>query len=609
MSSISSLPSVLQEAGQDDHQQQQPLFHEDALCVGCREQTVRKGKHASQSCGSLIYKHLQQLPLQQQQQQQPHGGNNNSTQYNHLILEATQNVLKMFQNQDNDNECHLCRPPACREENKRYGYPDTVAPRVLHAQTLLLPSIPQVHRVPHPQVTNWTDYFSNTSHVHPHRTYFFEYNPSLVQIPRHQIPTNILTPQQVAETVYLASFRVTNTQQCVHGPDELLMIGGQWPRPKSQDYLGLALLRHDLSIIVDVVLDKNSNSPNNSVLQAMEDYRLFVLNEQIYVASYHRIVPLWLVAPPFVPNAQEDADVVVPLDNKFPSILTVHARTFASCAGNNGKNINYFVDSHNNKTGTAGVVVAEMYPMLGKMAVNLHEPCTPAATSPRNQKRKIKAAAEPQQQQQQVVRHNATLPLHKSFGSYEEIHFFNHGAFSTMSQERGSACCVPIPNPTTTAASNSSSSSSSYLLLGISHSKTKFRTAATRDSLPGNVSANHFFSAFYAMEPHEPYTVRARSGRFCLGFSDVNETIVRDDDHNNNNNNNPYARSNMVRLRLGGNHYDCPRIHFVSGMVEKANDPSRIIIAYGIQDCAPRFIEVAKQQILEMLFPDLFRKQ
>jgi hypothetical protein len=59
----------------------------------------------------------------------------------------------------------------------------------------------------------------------------------------------------------------------------------------------------------------------------------------------------------------------------------------------------------------------------------------------------------------------------------------------------------------------------------------------------------------------------------------------------------------MVQLQLGSNHYDCPRIHFVSGMVEKANDPSRIIIAYGIQDCAPRFIEVEKVQILQMLFP------
>jgi hypothetical protein len=36
--------------------------------------------------------------------------------------------------------------------------------------------------------------------------------------------------------------------------------------------------------------------------------------------------------------------------------------------------------------------------------------------------------------------------------------------------------------------------------------------------------------------------------------------------------------------------------------VEKADDPSRIIIAYGVNDCAPRFVEVEKTEIQQMLF-------
>jgi hypothetical protein len=40
-------------------------------------------------------------------------------------------------------------------------------------------------------------------------------------------------------------------------------------------------------------------------------------------------------------------------------------------------------------------------------------------------------------------------------------------------------------------------------------------------------------------------------------------------------------------------------------MIEKANDPSKLIISYGVADCSARMIEVEKQNVVEMLFPDL----
>ena len=48
---------------------------------------------------------------------------------------------------------------------------------------------------------------------------------------------------------------------------------------------------------------------------------------------------------------------------------------------------------------------------------------------------------------------------------------------------------------------------------------------------------------------------------------------------------------------------DCPRIHFVSGMSERANDPSKVLIAYGLNDCVSRVIEIEKEAIVEALFP------
>ena len=86
----------------------------------------------------------------------------------------------------------------------------------------------------------------------------------------------------------MASFRVATHHACTY----------QFPtvqkpfRPKS--YLGLALLRADLSIITDVVVDFSDASPKYH----MEDFRLFVLKGQIYVTSYTDMVPIWLVPPP-----------------------------------------------------------------------------------------------------------------------------------------------------------------------------------------------------------------------------------------------------------------------------------------------------------------------
>jgi hypothetical protein len=560
------------------------LFHgqpfKDVLCVGCREM-VASSKGIT--CGRLIYEEL----LAQNQSQN--------------LVTATETVLNTLggaaAGDDTKNaECFKCRPDACTETEKVYWRLDDAGPRVLQGTALFLPSIPTIHRVPDPNVVNLTCFFSNASHVHPAASYFFEYNPSIVQIPSRQIPRHVLTEREANETVYLASFRVTNRQQCIQGDDQLAMMGGDWSaRPKFVDYLGLALLRNDLSIVADVVLD---NKKKYSAMKDMQDYRLFLLNEQLYVASFHQIIPIWFIPPPTKSNESNDDTPIVLVENRFPSKLNVYTRSYTSCLEKGAdiiyfKNINYFVDDQRNET------IAELLPMKMKQVVNLTRRCT---TRPSNVAKSQVPRTREGHTQARIIQSNVSLPI-LSFGSYDQIHFFNHGAFRTVSGERGSACCVRIRDPakTTTTTTTESSLQSQQLLLGISHSKTVFRNKKTRNSLAGNVSASHFFSTFYAMEPVEPFTVRARSGRFCLGFPTVNETTGGNDSGGRRRN--PYGRSNMGKLRLGGDHYDCPYIHFVSGMVEKANDASKVVIAYGVQDCVPRFIDVDKENILQMLFP------
>ena len=95
------------------------------------------------------------------------------------------------------------------------------------------------------------------------------------------------------------------------------------------------------------------------------------------------------------------------------------------------------------------------------------------------------------------------------------------------------------------------------------------------------------------MEAGAPYSVVARSGKFCLGFPDEDEIGTQ----------NPYGRATISRkLRLGGDFFDCPAIHYVSGLVDTP-DGDHLWIAYGIADCSPRMIKVRKADVLRMLFP------
>ena len=95
------------------------------------------------------------------------------------------------------------------------------------------------------------------------------------------------------------------------------------------------------------------------------------------------------------------------------------------------------------------------------------------------------------------------------------------------------------------------------------------------------------------MQAEPPYKVEALSGKFCLGFGDENEVATQ----------NPYARTTTTRkLRLGDDYFDCPAIHFVSGIVDTP-DGEHLIIAYGVGDCSPRMVKVRKADVVSLLFP------
>ena len=172
---------------------------------------------------------------------------------------------------------------------------------------------------------------------------------------------------------------------------------------------------------------------------------------------------------------------------------------------------------------------------------------------------------------------NDSIP--SSFATTEEIDFPALGIQeSLLTRGRGSACCIEIQHD------------NQPYLVGIQHSKTP---SQRNKQLPVNVTANHYLSSLYAFEKHAPYRIVAQSGWFCLGFN-------RDA---------PLTQATSWRKLILGRTFNCPRIHFVSGMTIKADDPNTVIIAYGVNDCLSNFVEVAVSDISQLLFGPIDRSK
>ena len=86
---------------------------------------------------------------------------------------------------------------------------DEVFPPILRNVTLQLPSIPAENRLPvEVSSSNVTEFFSISKNIFPQKLYFFDYNPSIIKLPNNQ--------KLVKGAVYLASFRVSNSNYCFH---------------------------------------------------------------------------------------------------------------------------------------------------------------------------------------------------------------------------------------------------------------------------------------------------------------------------------------------------------------------------------------------------------
>ena len=64
-----------------------------------------------------------------------------------------------------------------------------------------------------------------------------------------------------------------------------------------------------------------------------------------------------------------------------------------------------------------------------------------------------------------------------------------------------------------------------------------------------------------------------------------------------------WGAAKEYKLTIQEEEYDCPRIHFVTGIAEKMGDDETVIVSYGVNDCYPRMLEVSKSFLVGLLRP------
>jgi hypothetical protein len=467
---------------------------------------------------------------------------------------ATREAFRKAVVDSKDGACQRCDPASCTEKEKRYFRIDDVAPKVSIAITHYLHSIPKKHRIPKEALRNLTAYFSVKEHVHPARMYFFEFNPSIVKLPNDQ--------KISSDAVYLASFRVSTCHNCIPDANDYMrmMNGPRSSVKKHVEYLGLAVLNGNLEIVKEIVVNVKV------VMKYFQDPRLFVLNDQLFVGSYQNLRPLWLSPATATTNdtavllhawPKKDVDDMEP--NRLMDSIVMGKTGPCSTdrkTQKSGKNLHYFNDANND-------TILEIQPMGPYERMNMNVACgAPLAPD--------------------LIQYNASSRLFPSFGTTDELDLSRQEYYDVpYTGDRGSACCATLDHPSETG---------NTLQLGISHSKTLYKYRSVDDP-PPRLKSNQFFSSFYAFESKPPYKVVARSGKFCLGFSTESGSE------------NPYTQMQMDSIKMIDVEYaNCPRIHFVSGMVEKADDPDQLIVAYGINDCVPRMVVIHKSDVHRLLF-------
>ena len=537
-----------------------PLGEATLPCGGC---LLALTSPAGPTCGKLIYDKIKE------------------TKHFNITLKLTDAATAVATKYP--QACHRCHRDACtsRDDQRHYWRFDERAPSVTYARTHFL-DIPSHFRVPYLTNDNITKYFDDGANRIPNRTFLFEYNPTLAHLPKDQIPANLDQNQWY----YLGIIRLASVHDCFTEEQRWLQD------PEHKIYPGKELLGF-------VILDTQLNILQQSILYHVNfiDHRLFNLNGQLFLGYMHHLSRLWLNPP------QDSFGVDTGKIHKLSNGAGMPRRDFPVyiekqrlCGWSplcRGKNFNYFVDDNN-------TIMVETKPMGSHVVepVPLDKPCP---TQKRQDILSIEEEIALTRLYQEGRNHlndttvflSSDIPA-ESFVTEDEVYFPAHGIYRIpLSPERGTACCVRIPDPRQHQHDNNHTD---YLLMGVSHVKFPHwkHYMQQRNATGVDYAVRGYLSRLYAFEPVPPYRLVARSGKFCLGLPASAREAME-------NPNNRYLERRLQHF----NHTQlaCPLIHFVTSIVEAVDDNQQVIISYGLNDCVARMAKVQKSELVQLLFP------
>jgi len=399
------------------------------------------------------------------------------------------------------------------------------------------------------------------------------------------------------------------------------MENGSWRNNiPNENYLGISLMDVELSVLVDTTVDlkciQNYQDSRRLSFPDYNDFRVFNLGEQLFISSMEFISPIRLSLPEFF-TTRNQADEHPQIPKNFVEIppafnasdpasgehtmnnspLRVWARTYSSCpvgASDNPKHPKRR-GTHKNLLYFGGNITSAkvlFYPRHNPndiRNVNLKKPCN------------LRMRQAEEQMDNVVPAPNQPLA---SFETIEAIKYPNHTLGDLFMADRRSACCTRVKSKSNRRAIRSppQNDNDDELLVAMVHPKTIY----PGKRLPTGVIPNMYLSKFIAFLPKEPFAIVARSGMFCLG----NPRHGTDEPTKN-----PLQYAKLIPLRFANETYDCPRIHFATGMVDTPRPNTResnntddekdsVIIAYGVSDCLSRFVKIPKTEIIRMLSSD-----
>ena len=450
----------------------------------------------------------------------------------------------------------------------------------------------------HSDAPNSGRYNWNHDYATDYRTLYL-YNPSVLPLDQNDpdalsaLDWEALTGND--ETVkYLATFRANTGGNCFGADRPQVMKTGE-----QVSYLAVALMDADLNIITDTLIDLNAGpSLFKYWLQLHEDCKIVLLRGIIYFLCNERLFRVTIRRStqdkPLAKGMHTASDRKIPY--VYPNIygkgleITLWNRT--KIAG--GKNFNIFRVPSSSGSFEHYLQVYPLPHRYHRLKVPAKDDNDPSAmVSTESEQESTAPLPRPSFDGPDTGKLITTCPENEKPNTWitnctkpTKRPFFGDS-------DHGTACCVTL----------TLKNSNEVVLVGISHTKTSgiLNPWWLRDIYhtyygpppKGQFAIGHkrYLSRFVAYRREPPFDVVARSGWFCLGFSEPNET-----------GGNTLAGRNMeYRLDLFNETYNCPMIHFASGIADMYGDPSKAIISYGVADCYPRMIVVEKDAIAQRL--------